>query len=86
MHLFDENGDIWDPNFEETRVLDDLLRRIVDAIRYRRVPIQSADAYAEAVAKLTEAVTDYTATLRADPAAAGPTPTMSAPRQLVVSR
>lgn len=74
MFLYKANGEIWNPYYEETRVLDDLLRRIVDAIRYRRTTLGDADPYGRALARLTEAATEYTATLRTDPDAAGPVP------------
>lgn len=74
MFLYKENGELWNPYYEETDVLDDLLRRIVDAIRYRRGKLDHADRYGRAVARLSEAATEYTASLRADPDAAGPVP------------
>jgi len=74
MFLYKANGEVWNPCYEETEVLDDVLRRIVDAIRFRRTTIDDGDAYGQAVVELTEAVTQYTRTLRSDPAAAGPVP------------
>ena len=74
MFLYKHDGEIWNPCYEETEVLDDVLRRIVDAIRYRRTSIEDSDDYGRAVVRLTEAVTQYTRTLRSDPAAAGPVP------------
>lgn len=74
MQLYNANGERWNPYYEDTRVLDDLLRRIVDAIRYRRQTLDNADPYGQALARLTEAATEYTATLRSDPEAAGPVP------------
>lgn len=74
MYLYKANGEIWNPHTEDTRVLDDLLRRIVDAIRYRRTTLDDADPYGRALARLTDAVTEYTAVLRSDPTAAGPIP------------
>lgn len=74
MQLYKANGDLWNPNYEDTRVLDDMLRRIVDGMRYRRQTLGNADPYGRALARLTEAATEYTATLRGDPEAAGPVP------------
>lgn len=74
MLLHKANGEIWNPYYEETRVLDHLLRQIVDAIRYRRTSLDSTDPYGHALARLSEAATKYTATLRSNPAAAGPVP------------
>lgn len=74
MQLFKANGEVWNPHYEDTRVLDDMLRRIVDAIRYRRATLEDGDAYGKALTRLTEAATDYTAILRSDPKAAGPVP------------
>lgn len=74
MQLYKANGELWNPYYEDTRVLDDMLRRIVDAIRYRRTTLEAGDAYGRALTRLTEAATDYTATLRSDPTAAGPVP------------
>jgi hypothetical protein len=74
MSLYKANGDPWNPQYEETRVLDDVLRRIVDALRYRRPGLSEDDAYARALARLSEAATDFTTAFRENPAAAGPTP------------
>lgn len=77
MYLYKANGEIWNPHTEDTRVLDDLLRRIVDALRYRRTTLDDVDAYGKALSTLTEAALDYTAVLRRDPAAAGPVPELN---------
>jgi hypothetical protein len=74
MVLYKANGEIWHPHYEDTRALDDLLRRIVDAIRYRHTTLGAQDAYGKALARLSDAATEYTATLRSDPTAAGPVP------------
>jgi hypothetical protein len=72
--LYKANGELWNPHYEKTEVLDELLRRIVDALRYRRTQLGTEDAYGRAVAGLIEAATHYTTQLRANPAAAGPVP------------
>jgi hypothetical protein len=77
MQLYKANGELWNPYLEDTRELDDLLRRIVDAIRYRRQTLDAADPYGKALARLTEAATEYTATLRKTPEAAGPVPRLN---------
>lgn len=74
MYLYKADGELWNPHSEDTRVLDDLLRRIVDALRYRRPTLDDSDAYGQALAQLTDAATQYTAALRSDPQAAGPVP------------
>lgn len=84
MQLYNGDGEFWNPYLEDTRELDDLLRRIVDAIRYRRPTLNNQDPYGKALARLTEAVTDYTSTLRKDPEAAGPVPRINRWGQLAV--
>ena len=74
MDLYNADGTVWNPHREDTRDLDDLLRRIVDAIRYRRRTPEALDVYGQAVTRLTEAATEYTAILRSDPKAAGDPP------------
>ena len=74
MLLYKANGEPWDPYREETRVLDVLLRQIVDALRFRRPKLDNADPYGGAIANLTAAATEYSATLRSDPDAAGTVP------------
>ena len=74
MNLYRANGELWDPHYADAQELDWMLRRIVDAIRYRRRSLRVDDPYARAVARLTEAALEYTATRRSDPAAVGAAP------------
>lgn len=74
MLLYKANGEPWNPFYEETHVLDDLMRRIIDALRYRRPGLESTDDYSQALARLSEAATEYTAALRRDREAAGRVP------------
>ena len=74
MDLYKADGSIWNPHGEDTRDLDDLLRRIVDAIRYRQGIPEALDLYGQSVTRLTEAATQYTAALRSAPEAAGNPP------------
>ncbi|UCC25268.1 MAG: hypothetical protein JSU98_16330 [Gemmatimonadales bacterium] len=74
MQLYKANGEIWNPHYADIRELDHLLRKIVDAIRYRRPTLSDQDAYGQAVTHLTEAAMQYTAIRRREEAAAGSTP------------
>jgi predicted short-subunit dehydrogenase-like oxidoreductase (DUF2520 family) len=74
MQLYKANGEIWNPHYADVRELDHLLRKIVDAIRYRRPALSDQDAYGQAVTHLTEAAMEYTAVRRRERAATGSVP------------
>jgi len=64
MRLYRENGEIWDPYEEDPRALHAVLRQVVDAIRYQRSSLSSADPYGEAVSRLSEAAVRFTSAVR----------------------
>lgn len=64
MRLYKETGEAWDPYNEDPRELHSVLRQVVDAIRYQRTTIGTADPYGEAVSHLSEAAVRFTSALR----------------------